>query len=247
MSNEITTTGRASRAPFAPLAMALGLAGLLAAGAVLAETDAAGDKEDKEKQRIHRRARVVMVGEKGEEPVLLWDGRQTSRGYLGIGLTDLTPELRAHFGVPEGAGVLVSRVEPGSPAEKAGVKVGDVLARVDGEEVESSFDVRMRIRRAEDGAQLPLEVWRNGKAQTLSAAVEKRERPELDLGPLVTKEGERFLVQLPNGETREAPFAGAPLPMERLQRFRVREAELEKRIKDLERRLQDLERRLQNR
>lgn len=247
MSDEITITGRASRAPIAPLAMALGLAGLLAAGAVLAETGPAGDKEDKEKVRIQRRARVVMVGEKGEEPVLLWDGRQSSRGYLGVGLTDLTPELRAHFGVPEGAGVLVSRVEPGSPAEKAGVKVGDVLARVDGEEVESSFDVRMRIRRAEDGAQLPLEVWRGGKAQSLSAAVEKRERPELDLGPLVTREGERFMVQLPNGETREAPFAGAPLPMERLQRFRVREAELEKRIKDLERRLQDLERRLQNR
>ncbi len=249
MSDKIT--------PRAPIAVALGLAGLLAAGTVLAATGdageagaagAAGARDDKEKQRIHRRAKVVMVDGKEGEPMVFWEGRQASRGYLGVGLTELTPELRAHFGVPEESGVLVSRVEPGSPAEKAGVRVGDVLARVDGEAVESSFDVRMRIRRAEDGAQLPLEVWRGGKAQTLSAAIEKRERPELDLAPLVKRiEGDRFVFQLPNGETREAPLGRVPMPVERLQRFRVREAELEKRIKDLEKRLQDLERRLQDR
>ena len=48
------------------------------------------------------------------------DGPMVRRGYLGVGLTELTPELRTHFGVPEESGVMVSKVEPGSPAEKAG-------------------------------------------------------------------------------------------------------------------------------
>lgn len=233
MSDEIT--GRATRA------LALGLAGLLAAGAVLAETDAA---EAKEKQKVRER-RVVVVNDTDEKPVMVWDGRHAPRGYLGVGLTDLTPELRAHFGVPESAGVMVARVEPGSPAEKAGVKVGDILARVDGEDVASSFDVRMRIRRAEDGAQLPLEVWRGGKAQTLSAVVEKRERAEVDLAPLLKKEGDHFVLRMPEGENQWPALAGRPMAAERIERFRAREADLERRIKDLEKRLQDLERQLQ--
>ena len=47
-----------------------------------------------------------------------------SGGYLGVELVDLTPELREHFGAPRDVGVMVGRVEPGSPAARAGLEVG---------------------------------------------------------------------------------------------------------------------------
>ena len=58
--------------------------------------------------------------------------------YLGVELVNLNEPLRAHFGVPEGSGVLVSNVVENSPAARAGLQVGDILTRFDGEDVASS-------------------------------------------------------------------------------------------------------------
>lgn len=96
-------------------------------------------------------------------------------GFLGVELTDLTPELRAHFGAPEEAGVLVARVVDDSPAFKAGVEVGDVISAVDGKAVSSSMELAHLIRAKDEGALADLEVWRNGSVLTLTAAVEHRD------------------------------------------------------------------------
>src|SRR5215475_13923485 len=113
--------------------LALGL-GILA-GAAHAE----GDGDEPGKQVVKKK--VMIVDKDGKQKVYEGDGPMVRRGYLGTALMDLTPELRTHFGVPEEAGVMVSRVESGSPAEKAGLKVGDILTRVDGAAVKSSWDV----------------------------------------------------------------------------------------------------------
>src|SRR5262245_50302044 len=107
--------------------LALGLA-------VLAGAPTAARAGEEGEKRVEKRKVVVVSGE-GKPMVWESDGPMVSRGYLGVGLTDLTPELRTHFGAPEDAGVMVSKVEPGSPADKAGIKVGDVLASIDGKEV----------------------------------------------------------------------------------------------------------------
>lgn len=221
--------------------LALGLALLLAgaAGAAASPGDEQGKKGDK------REVRRVVVPR-----TFHWEGEWAPRGYLGIGLTDLTPELRVHFGVPEGEGVMVSRVESGSPAEKAGVKVGDIVSAVDGEKVESSLDVRMKVRAAEEGAQVPIEVWRGGKVQTLSATVEKRDKPELDLAPFFWKkeDGDKLMLHLDEGKLKEMriPLLVGPGMKGGLLRSE-REEELEKRLKELEKRLQELERQLAKR
>src|SRR4029077_19784150 len=59
------------------------------------------------------------------------------RGYLGIQLIEITPELRAHYGVARDAGVLVGGVEPDSPAAKAGIEVGDIITRDGGARLEA--------------------------------------------------------------------------------------------------------------
>ena len=101
--------------------------------------------------------------------------------YLGVELVNLNEPLRAHFGVPEGTGVLVSNVVENSPASRAGIQVGDILTRFEGEDVPSSRRLTSMVRRAEAGDPADLEIWRDGKVETLSTTLD--ERPRLDLKP----------------------------------------------------------------
>jgi membrane-associated protease RseP (regulator of RpoE activity) len=228
--------------------LALALAG--AAGAVTGSSDPEGKEKKVEKRRI------VVINENGKERVIEGDGPMVRRGFLGVGLTELTPELRTHFGAPEESGVMVSKVEAGSPAEKAGLKVGDIISRVDGKGVESSWEVSAKVRDAEEGQQVPLEVWRNGKVMTLTAAVTLKERPEMDMGPMFfkTKEGGDLMFHLPRGPEGRLRLPG-PGPdgeprvrIERLEKLRTpREIELEKKLQDLEKRLNELEAQLKQR
>jgi len=143
------------------------------------------DGEDCEHQK-----RVMFIGEEGDLSELhelgedfTWvsgddHGIHVMHGggtFLGVQLTELTNELRAHFGVPADQGVMVAKVVDGSPAAKAGVQVGDVITAVDGEAVESGSQLAGRIRKHEDGASVALELWRDGRVESLSPILEKQE------------------------------------------------------------------------
>lgn len=236
---------------------ALAVAGLLLAGssawAFPAERPAPGPRPAPQVNK-QVRERVVIRDKDGKEHVWDSEGTPVRRGYLGVGLTELTPELRAHFGVPEDAGVMVSSVEKGSPAEKAGIRVGDIITSLDGKDVETSWDLRANIRDLKDGEQVPLMVFRDGKAQNVSATIAMRERPELDVTPFVfrgEREGEPMVFHLDRERLRELP-PGRPGPngdvmIERRGMRSPREAELEKRLKELEKRLAELEKQLEKR
>lgn len=235
-------------------ALAIAASLVLVGSGVQAQTE---KEKGKEKDKKVERHRFVLLDGDGEPRVIEGDGLLVRRGYLGVGLTELTPELRTHFGVPEDAGVMVSHVEKGGPADKAGIKVGDILARLDGKDLESSWDVRAKVRQYKDGEQVPFEVWRGGKAQTINVAIAERERPEVDMAPFFIRrgeEGEPFRLRIP--EVRVAPRPGegpgahvrpgpGPEPNVRFHRLRTpREIELEKKLEELEKRLNELERQL---
>jgi len=235
-------------------AAAVGLMALLASGAAWAYP---GDDNEPVEKKVEKH-RIVIVGPDGKEKVIEGEGPLVRRGYLGVGLTELTPALRTHFGAPESAGVMVSEVADGSPADKAGLQVGDIIARIDGKDVKSSWDIRARVRELDENQQVPLEVWRDGKAQTLSATIALRERPELDMGPLLLRHGEggdgpimlqlnRELGELP--ERIELPALGTPgsgdeVRFERRLRS-PRERQLEQKLEELEKRIAELEKQLQ--
>ena len=78
-----------------------------------------------------------MNGKRPEaKPILdtLMKGATVQRGYLGVGIQPLSEDLAKSFGVPKGKGELVSRVEPGEAAAKAGIKQGDIITKVDGKD-----------------------------------------------------------------------------------------------------------------
>lgn len=94
-----------------------------------------------------------------------------ARGYLGVVTQDITRDLAEAYGLPRPAGALVAKVLPGTPAEKAGVKEGDVITRFNGRDIGLSSELPQMIGRAKVGDKLPLEVIRDGKVQILSFEV----------------------------------------------------------------------------
>jgi C-terminal processing protease CtpA/Prc len=103
-----------------------------------------------------------------------------SKGRLGIMAMSLTPELRAHFGAAGDRGVIVARVEPGTPAEKAGLAVGDVIVDVRGDAIESAFDVTAALAPVKKGQDATIEVVRAGKPVSLTVTMTEDPQPRMD-------------------------------------------------------------------
>ncbi|MFO7593894.1 MAG: DegQ family serine endoprotease [Pseudomonadota bacterium] len=98
------------------------------------------------------------------------------RGTLGAQAQDLTPELASAFGI-EGSnrGAVVTQVTSGSPADKAGLKTGDVITHINGRAVDDATAVRNRIGLLRIGEKVQMRILRNGEQQTLNAVVQEPE------------------------------------------------------------------------
>ena len=95
------------------------------------------------------------------------------RPLLGIDAEDLTGQLGGYFGAPEGEGVLVRTVNVGSPAEKAGLKAGDVITQVNGERVKTVSDLREKMRASAEKKTVALGVLRNRAQVTVNVEIEQ--------------------------------------------------------------------------
>lgn len=93
---------------------------------------------------------------------ILQKGKVT-RGFMGIIPQELTPEMAKAFGMPNGHGVAISQVEAGSPAEKAGLKVGDVITAVNGKPIEDVNTFRLEIAGFAPNTKVDLSVSRSGQ------------------------------------------------------------------------------------
>ncbi|MBL8595839.1 MAG: Do family serine endopeptidase, partial [Devosia sp.] len=96
-----------------------------------------------------------------------------TRGFLGVGIQDVTSDIADSVGLKAAAGALVTEPTKDSPADKAGVKSGDVITAVDGKEVSNALDLSRTIAGKNPGTAVELSVWRDGKEQKISVTLGK--------------------------------------------------------------------------
>jgi len=95
-------------------------------------------------------------------------------GYLGVRVQDIDRELQKARDLPSTEGALVNRVEDESPADKAGLKRGDVIVRVDGEEIEDSAELIREMREKKPGATVKIAAVRGGERHNFDITLGKR-------------------------------------------------------------------------
>jgi serine protease Do len=106
---------------------------------------------------------------------------KVTRGYLGMNIADVTDELREAFGLTEATGALVQAVTPGKPAEKAGIRHGDVVIEVNGKPIHNNRELIDTISYLPIGSDVKVTILRDGKRQTVTARTEERP-PDGDAG-----------------------------------------------------------------
>jgi serine protease Do len=107
-----------------------------------------------------------------------------TRGWLGVSIQELTPELAKSFALKEKKGALVAQVVSGSPAEKAGIEQGDVIVEFDGKEVSDSKDLPRMVASTPVGKAATIKLLRNGKVLDLQVKVgEIEEKVEITKAP----------------------------------------------------------------
>ena len=104
-----------------------------------------------------------------------------TRGYIGIAPQDITPALAESLKLAAARGALVAQVVRGGPAEKAGVKTGDVITAIDGKAIQDSVAAMAAIAGLKPGKDAQFQVTRNEKAIDIAINVAKRQRPPASL------------------------------------------------------------------
>ena len=96
---------------------------------------------------------------------------KVQRGLLGITIQDLTPDLATALDIKVDQGAIVTQVQPGSAAEKAGIAAGDVITALNGHEISGSTDLRNRIGLIRVGEEIEIEALRDGRSRTFHATI----------------------------------------------------------------------------
>ena len=110
------------------------------------------------------------------QPPLVFPRTWEKRKYIGVYLQELNKELSQYFGVKEGRGLLISKITEGGPAQKAGLKVGDVILKADGKRVENVRQLSGLIQDKEKGEKIKIEFLREKKLHTVEVEIEEEER-----------------------------------------------------------------------
>jgi C-terminal processing protease CtpA/Prc len=132
---------------------------------------------------------TVVLGKQPKEKILSGSYAEPFLGYsgvpdvysftmssgnrIGVRVQNLTEQLGSYFGVEDGQGALVTEVEEDTPAEKAGLKAGDVIVKVDGDDIEETGDLIEAISEKEEGDKAEITVMRDHASRTFNVEVEK--------------------------------------------------------------------------
>jgi serine protease Do len=109
----------------------------------------------------------------------LKESGEVTRGWLGIGIQEMTPELAEYYKIKDQKGVLVTQTYAGEPADKAGIQAKDIIVAVDGKPVLTPRELSMRIANLPVGQQVLIDLIRDGKKKTVKVTLAKRNESEV--------------------------------------------------------------------
>jgi serine protease Do len=121
---------------------------------------------------------------------LIRDGK-ISHGYMGIGITDVTPENAKFFESKDNRGAIVTQVEPNSPGAKAGLKIGDLITGLDGREISDAGQLQVVVGQTRPGTTVKLQVFRDGKNMELPVTLEKMGARDKDEDETASNESDK--------------------------------------------------------
>ena len=184
------------------------------------------DKDDEKK---------IKIIKKIDEPFLI----DEKAGFLGVQIQDLSEQLSDYFKVKDGNGVLVSEVVDDSPAKKAGLKAGDIIVKIDEEDIEDASDLTITIRGYEPETKVSVSVIRNGKKKKLEAILGETEQDYFykygDLGELGEKH--KMLLKMHPKSLEDFEFHGFPFDQEQ---FKEQMEEMQKQLQEMKKDLKKL-------
>ena len=114
---------------------------------------------------------------------------KVSHGYMGIGISDVTPENSKFFDLKKSEGALVTQVEPNSPGAKAGLKTGDVITQLDGKAVNDAGELQVEVGQKRPGTTIKLDVIREGKTVNVPVTLEAMDKRNGDEESATTEHG----------------------------------------------------------
>lgn len=171
-------------------------------------------------------------GDNGRQgTVRIYGGDTDTRGgYLGIQPQDVTRALQRARNLPTGEGALVSSVEDESPADRSGIRRGDLITEVEHEKIDSSQDLVRVVRGLEPGTRVRITLWRSGSLRTVN--VQLGERPKGMPGMGMPN------FRFPSGDDHEMPMP----PQVNDQDVRRQIRELQDQLRELRQEIQSLRR-----
>jgi S1-C subfamily serine protease len=189
-SGIISGTGREVPAEYTGGTQAPSLVDLIQTDAAISPGNSGGALADREGRVIGINVAYLPPAETGAENIgfaipsatavsvadQLIENGEAVHPYLGVYLSDFTQEAASRFGSPVDSGALIEEVEPGSPADDAGIQRGDIVTAAGSEEVRSSGDLLSALRNYMPGDTVGLKILRNGEKTTLQ--VNLAERPQ---------------------------------------------------------------------
>ncbi len=98
---------------------------------------------------------------------------KVEHGYMGVGISDVTPENAKFFDMKSANGAVVTEITPGAPGAKAGLKSGDVITGMNGQDVSTAGELQMKVQQQQPGSTIKLAVVRDGKEMTVPVTVEQ--------------------------------------------------------------------------
>jgi len=121
---------------------------------------------------------------------------EVTRGWLGVGIQDISEEVAEYYGIKEKKGVLVTEVFPGDPADLAGIKPKDIILSVNGKAVDTARQLTSMIANISVGDTIQIKINRNGKTRMFDVKIAKREETKISKRSSIEKEQGQLGIQV---------------------------------------------------